>query len=488
VPPEKGAMIFLGLASIWLIGFGLLRWLFPRPIRRSVHNVLLFSLGIGAGTGIVSCLWFVFEVAAGPNFPAWAWVGACAAIAGLAIVLTRRQGTLVKSADGPAPPLYLRVLFWTAIALAAIAFVAAVSANPHGEQGAWSIWNLRARFLFRGGAFWRDAFSRDLSWSHPGYPLLVPGLITLCWKLAGQESTDAPIAIAFLFVSGTAGVLISTLASLRGKTQAILGGILLLGTASFLSLSTALYGDVPLSFYILATVALLCLQDRHPEDLRFGVLAGLMAGFAAWTRNEGALFLAAVVIARAIAIVRFHDRQSFLRSLLTLLAGLAAPLAVVIYFKTRVAGPDDAFSVAPPAVLQNLADPSRWILTIEALVAGAFKFGAFLVPIALFLALYWYFVRFQVDSSDGQALTTGATALLLTLAAQLLMNILFAGNLPVELNTSVERYLLQLWPAALLLFFLATGQPQLNDAKQALKTKAAKKSPSASRRRIVETR
>ncbi len=65
-------------------------------------------------------------------------------------------------ADGPEVPWYLTALFLLAIVLAAAIFLVAVSNNPHGEQGAWSIWNLRARFLFRAGAFWRDAFSNDL--------------------------------------------------------------------------------------------------------------------------------------------------------------------------------------------------------------------------------------------------------------------------------------------------------------------------------------
>ena len=132
------------------------------------------------------------------------------------------------------------------------------------------------------------------------------GLVALCWKLTGQESTDAPIAIAFLFLLRTTGLLVSALGALRGKTHALLAGTLLLGTASFVALSAALYGDVPLSFYILATIALLCFQDRYPDDLRFSSLAGFMAGFAAWARNEGILFVGAVIVARAIAMFRFR--------------------------------------------------------------------------------------------------------------------------------------------------------------------------------------
>ena len=66
-------------------------------------------------------------------------------------------------------------------------FLGAVVYNPHGEEGAWSIWNLRARFLFAAGAFWRLAFSSNLNWSHLDYPLLLPGLVALCWKLTGQN-------------------------------------------------------------------------------------------------------------------------------------------------------------------------------------------------------------------------------------------------------------------------------------------------------------
>ena len=484
-------MTFVCLAVVWLTGFGLVRGMFPRPLEWSLHNVLLLSLGIGAGAGIASCLWFLTLLLAGPNFALLASVTGGAAIAALAFaLLTRRQGTLLAWAEGPEVPGYLPGLFLLAIALAATTFVILVVSNPHGEQAAWSIWNLRARFLFRGGTLWRDAFSNDLSWSHPDYPLLLPGLIALCWKLAGHESTGAPIAIALLFTLGTAGVLTGALGALRGKTQALVGGTLLLGTTSFIALSAAEYGDVPLSFYILSTVALLCLQDRHPEDLRFSALAGLMAGFAAWTRNEGSLFLAAVIVAR-VAAVRFRDRTrpaALGPQMLGLVAGMLAPLAVLIFFKLRVGGASDWLSEKPALVLQHLADPGRWILTMEGLVVVLFTLGRFLVPIVLVLGLYWYLVRFRVEERDSATLAVIGIALVLTIASELVVDIAFVDNLPVEIATGLERALLHCWPAGVLLFFLASGAPQLTAAeKPAAKSKTSKKALKPSRR-PAETR
>jgi hypothetical protein len=489
-------MLLISLAAICLIGFGLVRGMFPRPIGWSLHNALLLSLGIGAGAGVLSCLYFVALVLAGPNLTLMACVTGAAVVAALAFaLLTRRQGTLLEWADGTEVPWYLSGLFLLAIALAAATFLVAVSNNPHGDQGAWSIWNLRARFLFRAGPFWRDAFSNNMSWSHLDYPLLVPGLIALCWELAGEDTTAAPIAIAFLFALGTAGVLIGVLGVLRGKTQALVGGILLLGTSAFIALSAAEYGDVPLSFYILATLALLCLQDRYPDDLRFSALAGLMAGFAAWTRNEGIIFLVAVIVARVLAAIRFRDRPglpALAPQMLRLIAGLLAPLAVVIFFKLRVGGMGDLFADKPALVLQHLADPARWITTVEGLAVVVFTLGRFLISIVPVLALYWYLVRFQVDARDRAGLTTAGIALGLTLATQMLLDILFVDNLVVEIGTAFERALLQLWPAGVLMLFLAFGPLQLTaPEKTAAKNKTPKKAPKPSRapgKHAAETR
>ncbi|MGD0134628.1 MAG: hypothetical protein ABSE57_21475 [Bryobacteraceae bacterium] len=495
-------MTLLCLAAIWLVGFAMVRWMFPRAVRWSLQNVWLFSLGIGAGAGVASCLYFLVLLLAGPRVTVLvASSGAAIAMPlaiGVALVilaaglLTRRKGTELQWSHGPAVPWYLTAFLLLAALLAVTMFLGAVIYNPHGDEAAWSVWNLRARFLFRAAGFWRDAFSSDLTWSHTDYPLLLPGLVALCWKLAGQESTDAPIAIAFLFAAGTAGLLVTTLGALRGKAYAWLAGTVLLGTPGYVALSAALYGDVPLSFYILATLALLCLQDRHPQDLhpqdlRFTALAGLMAGFAAWTRNDGMMFLVALIVARVFAVFRFGQRARLGPQLLLFLAGLAAPLAVVIAFRLRVAGPSGLLSQPASAIVKHLADPARWIVIAQGLVVVLFTFGRFLIPMILVLALFWYLVRFQVDARDRAALATAGIALALTLAIQLSVDLFYVDNLPIEIGTSFERVLLQLWPAALLTFFLASGPLQLVASNSQGKLSKEKKA-GRPQRRAVETR
>jgi len=475
-------MLLVCLGAIWLTGFGVVRYAAPQPLRWSLHNVFLFSLAIGAGAGIASCLYFLTLWTAGPSLTVLVSAIAAALIIALALGGTARARALeLKWAEATGVPWYLTALFGLAAALALIMFLSAVITNPHGDEGAWSIWNLRGRFLFRGGAFWRDAFSRDLAWTHPDYPLLLPGLVALCWKLAGAESHDAPIAIAFLFTLGAVALLVTSLGALRGKTHAWIAGTLLLGTASYVALSAAQYADVPLSFYILAALALLCLEDRYPGNPGFVVLAGLMAGFGAWTRNDGVLFVIALILARAVALVRFGERDRLVGQLLRLGLGLAAPLAVLAAFKLRVGG-ESALAATPAATaLAHLAEPARWIEIVEGLVIMLLNFGRFLIPVALLLGLYWYLVRFRVSRSDLPAIATIVLALALTLAAQMFLDLLYAASIQVEIGTSFERILLQLWPAALLGFFLASGPLQLETVKP--QKKAAKGA-----RRMAETR
>jgi hypothetical protein len=491
-------MTLLCLVAIWLAGFGLVRWLFPQPLGWSLHNVWLFSLAVGTGAGVASCVYFVALLLAGPSVAVLASaMGVVVAIALALGFLTKRKGTQLDWAEGPPVPRYLMILFFASAALALTMFLSAVLYNSHGEEGAWSIWDLRARFLVRAGQFWRLAFSNDLNWAHLDYPLLLPSVVALCWKLSRQDSTAAPVAIAFLYGIGTVGVLMSTLAALRGKTLALLAGILLLGTASFVALTAALYGDVPLSFYILSAIALLCLQDRYPDDLRFSALAGLMAGFGAWTRNEGLVFAIALLVARVFALFRFRAGTAVVPQFLRLLAGMVAPIAVLITFKLRVAPPSEYLLVPSAVLLRNLTDVGRWITMIEGLVLVLFNFGRFLIPIVLLLGLYWYLVRFREtgsnpDTLDRAALATAWIALPITLAVQMVLDVLLEPNLALEVGTSGERSLIQLWPAALLAFFLASRQLQLvapqPDRKAKPSGKSAKPKAAKSRHSVAETR
>ncbi len=477
------------IALVWLAGIGVLRFLWPAPTRWSMHNLLLISLGACVGMGIASCLYFLTLVIAGFNLAVIAAVEGVFVVAALVLAFRARdRGAALTWANAPAANWLLAALLLASIALAATLFVTHSASKPHGEWDAWSIWNLRARMLFRSGALWKNAFSDRMAWSHPDYPVLVPGMIALSWTLARSESTLAPMAVAFLFTFATAGVLIASVGALRGKAQAWVAGALLLGTVAFVEIGAMQYVDVPLSFFMLATLALLCLQDRNPGDARFTILAGLTAGFAAWTKNEGLLFVVAVVLARAFTLFRFGARPAFARQIGALAAGLAFPLAIVAIFKLRFAPPNDLTARTPAEMIAHLTDYGRWVTVVVGFVKTALTIGSFLIPVVLVLALYWYLVRFQVEDRDRLPLSTAAWALAIMLAGDFAVYLLLSNDVNWQINTSVDRIFLQLWPAALLVFFFAAKAPQLAAQPRVVEKPKAARHGSKQHRRTAETR
>ncbi len=474
----------LVLLLVWLTGSALLHWMFPAPVRWSVHNILIGSLGIGLGIGIASCLYFLCLATIGPNVLVIALVEGLAMAGILALaILSKRSGPEFEWAPGPEAPKYLSGLLLAAVAVGVTVFVVYSMNKPHGEWDAWSIWNLRARFLLRGGQFWKDAFSPQLAWSHPDYPLLLPGIVAMVWTLAHTESTAAPIGIAFLFALGTAGVLTSTLGILRGKAQALIGGIVLIGTISFTENAASQYADIPMGFAIIASLALLCLQDRYPEDLRFSVLAGLMAGFGAWTKNEGLMFVAVLILGRILAMVRYGNRSSVLPQLLRLVMGMLPPLALVAFFKFRFAPANDLMSRSMHDVIAHATEFGRWVTTMEGFIKALFILGGFVVPLALLMAAYWFLVRFNVEARARLSLGTIVITLSLMLIGNFAVYVLLPGDVVWQINNSLERLFLQLFPSALLAFFLAANPPQLVASRDVPdKSKAGKRTPKATRR------
>src|ERR1700722_2273334 len=276
----------------------------------------------------------------------------------------------VKDRVSPAWLNYLlTAAFVVALCSALYAAVTRTLAFPHGDGwDAFSIWNLHARYLFRGGANRRDGFTPLLPWSHPDYPLLLPAAVAHFWKYQGRDNAEVPAILGLIFTFSTVGLLFSGLSILRGRLAALLGSTALLATPSFVEQGTSQYADVPLSFFVLASVALLCCHDERPGDSSqeskgLLALAGLACGFAAWTKNEGLLFLCAFVLARAICLLSNRDSarswMARIRPIVPLLAAIAPALLLIVSFKHFIAPPGDIFSDST-ATLHKLLAPARY--------------------------------------------------------------------------------------------------------------------------------
>lgn len=362
------------------------------------------------------------------------------------------------------------------VVLCAILEFAVVSFNkPHGDFDAISTWNLRARFLAGGAAHWRDAFvnSKGNSRANLDYPLLLPATIASFWKYVGSASVLAPMLIAFSFTFSSAGLVWASLTFLRNKHVGFLGGIVLLSVFSFVDLGASQYADVAVGLFMLAAIAMLAIFDAAPNNQRVTtlVLAGAAAGFCAWTKNEGQLFLVVLLAVRFISLIADKDWKSFWGQATAIMCGVLPVLAVIAYFKLAVApvnswvsqssssvGQPIQYFLEPGSVAQKLTDTSRYWVIAKAMFNGTLKLGGRTIGITPLLLLYFIFAKVRRNSLVTAK--TGMLVLGLTLAGYFFVYLVTPLELTYHLRTSLGRLLLQLWPSAVFVFFMAASPAQ----------------------------
>jgi hypothetical protein len=455
------------------VGWALVRAAWPPGWRGRGDLLARGALAAGLGLGVTSLGFFLAALAGWPTLGGA--LAADAAALGFALGLGRRA----RLRPRPGPPGDLpasrptgREVGWIdgllAVGLvlvlfaAAVAFVLKAARFPHGDWDAWAIWNLRARFLYRGGAAWRDGFSPWLGWSHPDYPLLLPGAVARLWHWAGRESRSVPTLLGAVFTVGSVALLGGVVARLRGPRQALVASLLLAGAPILAVHGAAQYADAPLAFSVLAALALLALADRaRAEGAGPGglvALAGLAAGLAAWTKNEGTLLALAVVTAWLATRVVVAGRRA-LRDAGPLVGGLLAPALAGLAFRLLLAPPSEM--VAPldlGTLLGRASDPARLVLVVSAMARGLASFGGGVVAAPVLGAAYLVLAGIDLTPSSRPAVVATGLALALSLTGlALVFLVLTPYDLDWHLGTSLWRLLYQLWPATVLLLALVAA-------------------------------
>ncbi len=432
------------------------------------------ALAVGYGLGVFSVTFFLARVCNLTNL-----MLVDALVLGLLTAAVALAARASRAAPGPTgsetrshtgPEWLQRVLagaFVSALCAALYSGLLRLWAFPHGDGwDAFAIWNLHARFLFLGGLHWRDGFTSLIPWSHPDYPLLLPASIAHFWTYLGHDDPRVPASIGFCFTFATVGVLYSGLSILRGRAQAMLGAIALLATPSFIEQGAWQYADIPLSFFYLTTIVLVCLHDEGTWEAssqppaRLLALGGVAAGFAAWTKNEGVLFLGAIILARQLTSLRAHPtalqgtKVAFARHSGPLLAGSMPVFLLIIYFKHWIAPPGDLFS-DPSSMLHKVLDFARYGAIVKWYVKDFFGFGHWLlIPGSLLLVGLDFVAGMEDKGAARPGFRTSVLSLALTLAGYFAVYLITPYDIYWHLRFSLGRLFLQLWPAAVFLFFL----------------------------------
>jgi hypothetical protein len=483
-----GLLLFAPAIVIgWSVVRVLLTGLVKAPQRPVWMGALLeISLGTGVGIGIVSIVFFALLWAGVTGRAVLLSAEAVLAAVGvwLAIRLPAAKSDPAPAAQSP----------WIWLLRAAAVFVLlffaldaarSLQADLHGGWDAFTIWNVKAKFLAGGPLTWQNAMSPVagpraalFGANHPGYPLLLPSAVASAWSMQGETASSTPASLGLLFAFATAAMLCGAVAWLRGEAAGLLALLLLLASEGFASQAGSQNADIPLSLYLLASLALIALAGDHGWPSGTLLLAGFCCALAPWTKNEGWPFFIL-----ALAVVAWNGGR---KAAGWMALGAAPAVALLAAFKILLV--HDTEGLFPKTLGQALAeatDVSRWMKIAGSFVQSIWQMGTPWAHPVLLVAILALALGLAPRARVRRQIWLAIPVVGL-LAADFLIYLITTADLTWQLSTSNLRLIVQVWPALLLLAFLVIEPPALPaassvEAPRAARVKADRKRSKGSR-------
>jgi len=435
------------------------------PERRLAFMLMKLALGVGVGLGLRSLLYFVYLLLfAGQNW----FVGIELLVFLVLLGLSIGAGpgvAAIRDHEGIAAPGLARSRLLLGL-IAGVVVVASLLSTANyllrrrqGDWDAWMMYNRAARFIYLDQTHWLQSFSPRMDpLFHADYPLLLATNIAAGWQELGRETAAVPMMQSALFSLGCVALVASSVGATTTFGQGALAVIVLWGLPVFVNEGARQMADVPLAFYILATGALVFLgSQRRQRGLL--VLAGLTAGMGAWTKNEGAV----LILGAAAGVLIAAREQGVWKSLGYYGIGLAAPLAVLLYFRLLLAPPGDMLGGGAARLINQGMDLSRHLEIARYWGQVFIGFGSWrIAPVAVgiipVLLLYFLLAGMGDGVDKRQAYLPLGTILIIQLVGDYVAFLVTPYDLTWHLSYSTSRLALQAFP--LFLFaVLAAARP-----------------------------
>ena len=377
--------------------------------------------------------------------------------------------SLKRLMNSPILLLTFALYFYSLILDAGIFYFDSIK-EPHGLWDAWSDWNLGTRMISRDPQGWTSTFPQMLSEDfHTCDPLLQKGFIARCWVLAENETVWVPIVFCFIITFCSIGLVSSAISVFTSKTEGLLAGLVLLCTPFFMVMGDSQYADSTVGYFFLATIILLTFARKEPViQPKLLIAAGITAGLAAFTKNEGLLFVVCIV-ASQLTLVFFKNIRDLIAELKYIILGMLPGLLLLTYQKIMISPPNHLVGAQGASSIPRLMDISRYQIVGNWYLEQFGTFGHWaLNPWWLFLLGIIFKGGISIKKYN-YSFIPHITWLLLMLMGGFMVEIMAPLDLIYYLSTSVHRLLFQLFPAFIFIYFIA------------LKNNPAKSSRSTSR-------
>jgi len=435
------------------------------------------ALGALVGPGLAS-LGFFAMILAGITGAAKIWtlllvLLSSAALLLLLLRLRPREQRLPRRLPARFPGLWVIALA-AAAGLCLFVWHAVLNSQlePTGGWDARGFWNLRAAYLARGDGLWRLALRQNAGGLptdtfHPSYPLFLSGFVALQWVLSPGFDPAVPAATALIFCLACVLLLFTSLAETKSMVLGFLGGLALMGFRYLPKATGDQLSDIPLAFAILGSLVLLDQaarvqvrpdQDQSDSRLRYRwIAAGLVLGLAPWIKNEGWPF----VLAAGAAVWWWFGR----RAVGWLAAGAVPGLLGALTVKVLGDGVEFFIPRTIGDVLEKTSDPHRWWQILVGFGTRVIEAGHLWAHPVVLLAGLALVLRLA-PPVELRARMWLATPILILMLSYFGAYLVTQFDLVWHIDTSANRFILQVWPSLLWFSFgmLRTPEDALTEA------------------------
>ncbi|MDA1313937.1 MAG: hypothetical protein O2968_11420 [Acidobacteria bacterium] len=291
-------MIYLGLLLTCAIGWLLL------PARWECRLPAKLSFAFAAGAFAISVEMFALDLAGlgwNPFVVLLPWL----AFAGWRIYrdgISLLEPVWPWRAETPSP---LSVLLVILILAPVLGWMPFERLTPLTAWDAWAIWMLKAKAFYLDGTM-SGFFSRHQEFvGQPGYPLLIPLYATFLYVVNGGVADASAKILSPCFFLALLGVFHHFARRWAPPIAALVFTAMLasIPMVDHLGFELAGYAGTALSLYFVAAAGFVYEWHREGRVVHLAA-ACLAATAAAWTKNEGQFFLAAVLVLAAFKLFR----------------------------------------------------------------------------------------------------------------------------------------------------------------------------------------
>jgi hypothetical protein len=426
--------------------------------------LLKLAIGVPLGLSISSSAFFLAALAGIPP-KTYSWLEFWAVLS-VVIFLLIQTFILSKERMEWRSLSRLDILGASIVAAGAVLFAGAffyyARMYPYGFEDAWSIWNLPARFIFRENSPAILLNSEAFNLFHPDYPVGLSLSVAWGWFILDNETFRIPIAVSFLSTFPIAVMAWAALRMWKGILAGALGALVLL-TTTHLPSSVGQYADPLFTLHVFSAAAVFFgyLKSR---DRNLFILAGLLAGFSAWVKNEGILF---VVVFLTVCLLAAWKQVLPWNALKRFFSGLVFPVLVVVFYKSSVAWQSDLLTGVNLSSVQAL-DVSRWLLIGQSFLLHILNYANWPISLVIILAVYALLIGKEPSGNRHQIL------LFLLFAGQLagyfFIYLVTPHDLQIHIHTSMDRLVYHVMPLAVLWVFGVLPSPDVKGINQTSRT------------------